>query len=93
MSVTIRLSKIGKKFRPTYRVVASVTRDKRTGKYLDILGSFNPNITPFEFKIDQEKLETWKKKGALVTEAVEKLLNNTYTFKTYNPKAEKKENK
>lgn len=90
MSVTIRLARIGKKFRPTYKIVASVTRDKRTGKFLDILGNFNPNVTPFNFNLDTAKFEEWKKKGALVTEAVQKIIDGTYTYKVYNPKAEKK---
>jgi small subunit ribosomal protein S16 len=89
MSVSIRLAKIGKKFRPTYKVVASVTRDKRTGRYLDVIGSFNPNVTPFDIKIDMSKFDDWKKKGAIVSEAVQKIIEGTYTFKVYNPKAEK----
>jgi len=90
MSVSIRLARIGKKFRPTYKIVVAVTRDKRTGRFLDVLGNFNPNTTPFEFKIDAEKFEDWKKKGALVTEAIQKIIDGTYTYKVYNPKAEKK---
>jgi small subunit ribosomal protein S16 len=90
MSVSIRLSKIGKKFQPTYKVVVAPTRSKRTGEYLEVLGTFNPNLNPFAVDINQERLNDWTKKGAIVTPAVNKVLEGTYTFKTYNPKAEKK---
>lgn len=90
MSVTIRLAKIGKKFQPTYKVVVAPTRSKRTGEYLEILGTFNPNVTPFAVNINVEKLNEWKSKGAIVTDAINKILEDKYTFKTYNPKAEKK---
>jgi small subunit ribosomal protein S16 len=90
MSVTIRLAKIGKKFQPTYKVVVSHTRSKRTGEYLEVLGTFNPNVNPFAVNINTEKLTEWQKKGAKITEAVSKILDNKYTFKIYNPKAEKK---
>lgn len=90
MSVSIRLAKIGKKFAPTYKVVASTTRNKRTGKFLDILGTFNPNVKPFDFKLDQEKFEKWSKNGAIISQAVKDIIDGKYEFKTYNPKAEKK---
>lgn len=90
MSVSIRLAKIGKKFQPTYKVVVAPTRSKRTGEYLEVLGTFNPNVTPFAVNVDKDKLNEWSKKGAIVTPAVSKILDGKYTFKTYNPKAEKK---
>lgn len=90
MSVSIRLAKIGKKFAPTYKVVASTTRNKRTGKFLEVLGSFNPNVKPFDFKLDQEKFDKWAKNGAIISQAVKDIMAGTYEFKTYNPKAEKK---
>jgi small subunit ribosomal protein S16 len=90
MSVSIRLAKIGKKFQPTYKVVVAPTRSKRTGEYLEVLGTFNPNVNPFAVNIDKDKLNDWAKKGAIVSPAVSKILDDKYTFKTYNPKAEKK---
>jgi len=90
MSVSIRLAKIGKKFAPTYKIVAVTTRSKRTGKFLDILGIFNPNVKPFDFKLDQEKFEKWSKNGALVSQAVRDIIDGKYEFTTYNPKAAKK---
>jgi small subunit ribosomal protein S16 len=90
MSVSIRLAKIGKKYQPTYKVVAIPTRYKRVGEYLEVLGTYNPNLKPQEFKINKENYESWVKKGAIVSKAVSDLIEGTYTFKPYNPKAAKK---
>jgi small subunit ribosomal protein S16 len=90
MSVTIRLAKIGKKFQPTYKVVVAPTKSKRTGEYIEVLGTFNPNVKPFAVDINKDKLNEWKQKGAILTDAITKILEDKYTFKVYNPKAEKK---
>jgi small subunit ribosomal protein S16 len=83
MSVTIRLSRTGRKHRPSFRVVAANTRDKRDGKPIEILGHYNPSETPVKLELDKEKIEAWRGKGALVSEAVEQLLAGTYEFKPY----------
>ena len=64
MPVKIRLMRIGAKGRPFYRVVAVDERKKRTGAYLDLLGTYNPLTTPKEIKLDQTKIDEWMKKGA-----------------------------
>lgn len=87
MSVTIRLARVGKKNAPAYKIVVAQTRDKRTGKYLDVLGYFNPSESPDSYEIDKDKYQEWKDKGALSTEAVEKLVAGTYEYKVYNPNA------
>jgi small subunit ribosomal protein S16 len=69
-------------------VVVANTRDKRTGKYLDVLGYFNPTESPDAYEIDEDKYQEWKSKGALSTEAVEKLIEGTYEYKVYNPNQE-----
>ena len=86
MSVTIRLSKIGKRNSPSYTVVASNTKDKRNGKFLDTLGYFNP-LVKTQFNIDKEKFEKWVSNGAIVSNAVNSLIQNTYKYIKYNPKA------
>jgi len=86
MSVTIRLARVGKKNAPAYKVVVSNTRDKRTGKYLDVLGFYNPSEGNNALKIDKEKFQEWKNKGALSTKSVDKLLEGTYQYKVYAPK-------
>ncbi len=85
MSVTIRLARVGKTNAPAYKVVVAQTKDKRTGKYLDVLGYFNPSESPDSYEIDKEKYLEWKSKGALSTEAVEKLMEGTYEYKVYDP--------
>lgn len=73
MSVKIRLTRTGKSRQVSYRIVAQDTRSKRDGKFLEILGFYNPyNKPPLE--INREKLATWTKKGAKPTLAVESLI-------------------
>lgn len=64
MPVKIRLMRIGAKKRPFYRVVAVDERKKRTGGYLELLGTYNPLTQPKEIKLNQEKIDDWIKKGA-----------------------------
>jgi small subunit ribosomal protein S16 len=89
MSVTIRLARTGRKNLPAYKIVVSNTRDKRNGRFVDIIGSFNPTTTPHEFKYDKEKFEKWSKTGALVTDAVKKLMEGKYEYTKYEPKKAK----
>lgn len=94
MSITIRLAKVGKKNAPAYKVVVSNTRDKRNGKFLDVLGFFNPLQTKNQLEIDKKSMEQWKSKGALISDAVLQLLDGKYNFVKYSPKkkaAEKEE--
>ena len=91
MSLTIRLARIGRKNQPAYKLVVSNTRDKRNGKYLDILGYFNPFDPEKKFSYDKERFEKWRKNGALVTEAVTKLIENKYQYIEYSPKKTKGE--
>ena len=83
MSVTIRLSRIGRKNLPAYKIVVANTKDKRDGRSLDILGHYNPSENPAAFDIDKKKYEEWLSKGALVTNAVEKLVAGEYVYTPY----------
>lgn len=74
MSVKIRLSKTGRKNQISWRVVAQDTRSKRDGKFLQILGYYNPSTIP-AVKIDEAKYQNWLQKGAIPTPAVTKLRN------------------
>lgn len=60
----IRLMRIGTKKRPFYRVVAVDERSKRTGGYIENLGTYNPLTEPKEIKLNQERIDYWIKKGA-----------------------------
>jgi len=70
----IRLLRMGKKKKPFYRVVVADARSPRDGKYLDIVGTYNPLVDPAEVRIDKEKLDKWVSKGARPTKRVEGLL-------------------
>ncbi|NQY90568.1 MAG: 30S ribosomal protein S16 [Deltaproteobacteria bacterium] len=74
MAVTIRLTRRGTKKRPFYRVVAADKRAPRDGKYLEVLGTYNPVSDPPEVKLEGEKIEQWVKKGAIPSPTVAKLM-------------------
>lgn len=86
MSVSIRLSKAGKKHAPSYRVVVTKTRNKRDGAFIDIIGHYNPSDKTKEFTLDKKLYDEWVGKGAIVSDAVKKLIDGTYEFKKYEPK-------
>ncbi|BAT71203.1 small subunit ribosomal protein S16 [Thermosulfidibacter takaii ABI70S6] len=65
--VRIRLMRMGKKHRPFYRVVVADARAPRDGRFIEILGYYDPMKEPPEIKIDAEKTVEWIKKGAQPT--------------------------
>ncbi len=67
MPVKIRLMRIGAKKRPFYRVVAVDERKKRTGQYLELLGTYNPLTNPKEIKLKQDRIDAWMKNGAVLS--------------------------
>jgi small subunit ribosomal protein S16 len=74
MAVKLRLMRMGKKKQPTYRVVAADSRSPRNGRFIEIVGTYEPRQEPSVVKIDNDKAINWLRKGAQPTEAVEKLL-------------------
>ncbi|RJR27389.1 30S ribosomal protein S16 [candidate division WWE3 bacterium] len=86
MSITIRLARIGRKNSPAYKVVVANTRSKRNGRFLDILGHYNPSETPVALEIDKKRLEDWRSKGALITDSVTNLLEGNYSYTPYRSK-------
>ena len=74
MAVKMRLTRMGDKKSPFYRIVVSDSRQSRDGKYIEQIGYFNPVATPEVVKIDKEKAEKWLKNGAEVTDTVKALL-------------------
>jgi len=74
LAVVIRLSRRGAKKRPFYRVVATDSRSPRDGKFLEVLGTYDPLKADDQFKIDAEKAESWIKKGAVPSRTVTSLL-------------------
>jgi len=74
MSVTIRLSRHGAKKRPFYRIVMSDRRFPRDGRYIEQLGTYDPNATSGGLKLNRDKIETWIKKGAKPSQTVSELI-------------------
>ena len=70
----IRLSQTGSANRRTYRVVAMEEGKRRNGRNVEILGFYNPLVKPPQIRIEKDRVEYWRKQGAQVTPAVEKLL-------------------
>jgi small subunit ribosomal protein S16 len=74
MSVVIRLMRAGAKKRPFYRMVAADSRRQRDGRFLEILGHYNPLTQPYELVVHRDKVERWILLGAQPSEQVASLL-------------------
>jgi len=75
LAVKIRLTRRGAKKKPFYRVVVADAKMPRDGRFIEIVGTYNPLSEPSEVKIDKEKVIKWLKRGAIPTRTVEKLLS------------------
>lgn len=73
MAVKIRLARAGAKKAPFYRIVAADTRMPRDGRFIEILGRYNPRTNPSTIELDVEKTQAWIDKGAQMTETAAKL--------------------
>ncbi len=74
MAVVIRLMRAGAKKRPFYRLVAADSRRQRDGRFLEILGHYNPIAKPFELEVKKERVASWIENGAQPSEQVASLL-------------------
>ena len=74
MAVKLRLMRMGKKKQPTYRVVAADSRSPRNGRFIEIVGTYEPRQEPSAIMIDNDKAVGWLRKGAQPTERSQKLL-------------------
>ncbi|MDA8116653.1 MAG: 30S ribosomal protein S16 [Actinomycetota bacterium] len=83
MSVKLRLVRMGKKKQPTYRVIAADARSPRDGRFIEILGSYQPRNEPATIEIDSEKALKWLRQGAQPTDRVRKLLEVTGTWNEF----------
>jgi small subunit ribosomal protein S16 len=81
--VKIRLMRVGKKKQPTYRVVVADGRSPRDGRYIEILGQYQPRQEPSGFTVDGDKVLAWLAKGAQPSEQVHRLLVNAGIWETY----------
>ena len=71
----IRLTRLGRKKRPFYRIVAADSRSPRDGKFLEILGTYDPIKEPAEISFNKNKIDEWVKKGAQLSNRVQKIID------------------
>ncbi len=74
MAVRIRLTRLGRKKKPFYRIIVADSECKRDGKFLDIVGTYDPLQNPAGIQIDNDKLQDWLGKGAVPTTTVKSLI-------------------
>ena len=74
MAVVLRLARAGAKKKPYYHVVATDSRTPRDGKFIEIVGAYDPNEDPMMIDFDQERLKHWLEKGATPSETVKGLM-------------------
>jgi len=85
VAVKLRLMRMGKKKQPTYRVVAADGRAPRDGRFIEIVGSYDPRTEPSTVRIDNDKALKWLRQGAQPTEPVQKLLKISGAWETFRP--------
>jgi len=74
MAVKIRLTRVGSKKNPIYRVVVADSRSPRDGRFIEIVGRYNPQTDPSTIDLDETKIKDWMSKGAQPTQPVARLI-------------------
>lgn len=83
MAVKLRLKRMGSKKKPFYRIVAADSRVARDGKFIELVGTYNPVSEPAEVKINEEVALKWLNNGAQPTDTVRDLLSKNGTMKKF----------
>lgn len=73
--VRIRLRRVGQRHQPSYRIVVADAEAPRDGRFLEILGFYNPRTDPFTFNVQEERVYDWLSKGAQPSESLLKLFS------------------
>ncbi len=90
MAVKMRLKRMGAKKAPFYRVVVADSRSPRDGKFIALIGTYNPLTTPAEVNLNESLALEWLKKGAIPTDTVKNILSKAGIMEKYhNSKLEK----
>ena len=74
MAVRMRLTRVGSKKNPIYRVVVADQRSPRDGRFIEIVGRYNPQTEPSTIELDEERIRNWLSKGAQPSQSVKRLL-------------------
>ncbi|MDR3165813.1 MAG: 30S ribosomal protein S16 [Synergistaceae bacterium] len=77
MAVRIRLARHGKKKAPFYRLVVADSRSPRDGRFIELLGTYNPMTDPADIRVEEERAIHWLSKGALPSDTARALLRKT----------------
>ena len=83
MAVKLRLTRMGKKKQPTYRVVAIDSRTKRDGEYIELIGTYNPLTKPATVKLDETIALKWLSQGAIPSDTVKNLFKEAGIMKKF----------
>ena len=93
MAVKLRLTRMGKKKQPTYRVVATSSRTKRDGEYIELIGTYNPLTKPATVKLNEELALKWLGEGAIPSDTVKNLFKEAGIMKKFADSKVKKTSK
>ncbi len=93
MAVKLRLKRMGAKQRPFYRIVAADSRSPRDGRFIEVVGTYNPIPENYEVKIDEEKAMYWLNNGAIPTDTVKAIFSKQGIMKKFAESKAKKEGK
>lgn len=91
MAVKIRLTRMGAKKRPSYRIVATDSRRPRDGQYIELIGTYNPIAEPKTVNIKEEVAMKWLRNGAVPTDTVRNLFSEAGIMKKFAEEKDKKE--
>ena len=83
MAVKLRLTRMGAKKRPTYRIVATDSRRPRDGQYIELVGTYNPLTQPATINVNEEVALKWLSNGAEPTDTVRSLLSQAGVMKKF----------
>ncbi len=81
MAVKLRLTRLGKRKQPMYRIVATDSHTKRDGEYIELVGTYNPLTKPATIKLDEEVAIKWLNNGAIPSDTVKNLLKEAGIMK------------
>ena len=76
MATRIRLARVGSKKNPIYRVVVADARSPRDGRFIEIVGRYNPQTNPSTIDLDGDKIRDWVSKGAQPSDSVKRLMKS-----------------
>ncbi|HIT38251.1 MAG TPA: 30S ribosomal protein S16 [Candidatus Onthousia faecipullorum] len=93
MAVKLRLMRMGAKKRPFYRIVATDSRSRRDGEYLELVGTYNPINNEKDVKINEEVALKWLNNGAIPSDTVRNLFKDAGIMKKFAESKDKKETK